>query len=249
MSTVSYTLEVATSTPRAGRRFEPVQERELHRDALNAVQSLARGRQGVVVVPEFAGPIGIPDFTAYVGDIGRLRRRHDLGVPPVINELDSGIVSATHVARPRTAQGIAKALDWPLDTVSSRIRGLVRRRALNEPSPGRYLRPESLAAGGRLYAVESKVDDWRSALRQVRTYRVWADSYVLIMGQLSERAQGALSAEVRRDRGGLVVSGQWIERPRLGTTAARRRTQAWEYFAAATQEGLRDPAFALPVHS
>lgn len=37
---VVYALEVATSAPRAGRRFEPVQERELHQDALRAVRDL-----------------------------------------------------------------------------------------------------------------------------------------------------------------------------------------------------------------
>ena len=246
---MAYALEVATSTPRAGRRFEPVQELELHQDALGAVQGLPRARRGLVVVPEFAGPIGIPDFTAYVGDIDRIRRRHDLNVPPVVNELETGILSAAYVRRASSAQDIARTLGWPVETVTDRMRGLVKRKALIEASPGRYVRPEPLEAGGRLYAVEAKVEDWRSALRQVRTYRVWADSYVLVMGQLSERAQTALSAEVRRDRGGLMVAGRWVVRPRLGHAAIRRRVQAWELFAAATRAGLHDPALALRIHA
>lgn len=246
---MAYALEVATSTPRAGRRFEPVQELELHQDALGAVRGLPSASRGLVVVPEFAGPIGIPDFTAYVGDIDRIRRRHDLDVPPVVNELETGILSAAYVRRPSSEQDIARALGWPVETVADRMRGLVKRKALIEASSDRYVRAEPLEPGGRLYAVEAKVDDWRSALRQVRTYRVWADSYVLVMGQLSERAQTALSAEVRRDRGGLMVTGRWVVRPRLGHAATRRRVQAWEMFAAATRAGLYDPAFALRIHA
>ncbi len=244
-----FALEVATSNPRAGRRFEPIQERELHRDALAATEGLPGASRGLVVVPEFAGPIGIPDFTAYVGNIERLRQRHRLDVPPVLNELDAGVVSSAHVRRALRAEDLAGAQGWPTAAISDRLRGLVRRGALVEVAADRYVRPDALQPGGRLYAIEVKVVDWRSALRQVRTYRVWADSYVLVMGQITERAQAALVAEVRRDRGGLVVAGHWVVRPRLGNTTARRRVQAWELFAAATQAGLHDPAFAVPVHA
>ncbi|MBG6184696.1 DNA-binding Lrp family transcriptional regulator [Arthrobacter sp. CAN_A214] len=246
---MTYALEIATSTPRAGRRFEPIQERELHQDALAAVQGLPGASRGLVLVPEFAGPLGIPDFTVYVGDIDRIRRRQHLDVGPVVNELETGIVSAAYTRRPSSAQDIARALGWPVETVAERLRSLVKRGALIETSSGKYVRPESLEPGGRLYAVEAKVEDWRSALRQVRTYRVWADSYVLVMGQLTERAQAAVTAEVMQDRGGLLLEGSWVVRPRLGHVAARRRTQAAELFAAATRAGLGSPALAPCVHS
>lgn len=246
---MTYVLEIATSTPRAGRRFEPIQERELHQDALEAARGLPGASRGLVVVPEFAGPLGIPDFTAYVGNIDRIRRRHHLDVAPVVNELETGIVSATYTKRPSSSQDIARVLEWPVETVAERLRGLVRRGALIEASSGKYVRPESLEPGGRLYAIEAKVYDWRSGLRQVRTYRVWADSYVLVMGQLTERAQAAVTAEVKRDRGGLVLDGRWIVRPRLGHIAARRRVQAAELFAAATNVGLGSPPLALGIHA
>ncbi len=242
-------IEVPSSSPRAGQRFEPIQERALHKDALDAIRGLPGASRGLLVVPEFAGPIGIPDFTAYVGDIGRIRSRQYLNVPPIVNEIETGILTATHVRRASSSETIASALGWPVGAVSSRVKGLTRRRALHEVYKNRYVRPEALKPGGRLYAVEAKIEDWRSALKQVRTYRVWADSYVLVMGPLTERARTALIAEVREDRGGLVVDGHWITRPRLGQAAARRRLQAWELFAAATKSGLDDPTLALRVHS
>lgn len=246
---MSRALTIATSAPRAGRRFEPIQELALHTDALEAVQSLPGVSRGLVVVPEFAGPLGIPDFTAFVGDVDRIRHRQQLDVGPIVNELEAGIVSATHTRRPSSTRDIAQSLGWPEDTVAVRVRGLSRRGALIESTFRKFVRPQPLEPSGRLYAIEAKVDDWRSALRQVRTYRVWADSYVLVMGQLTERAKDSVTAEVKGDRGGLVVDGRWIVRPRLGNPATRRRMQAAELFAAATREGLTDPTLALGVHA
>lgn len=240
---------VPSSTPRAGRRFEPMRELELHDDAARAVRDLPRVSSGLVVVPEFAGPIGIPDFTAYVGDVDRIRQRQSLEVPPIVNQLDTGILAAVFFRKPSSDQQVAARLEWPLDVVTDRLRRLKKRGALIETSPGKYVRLQPLEPGGRLYAVEAKVEDWRSALRQVRTYRVWADSYVLVMGAISDRAGTSLASEVRRDGGGLMISGRWLLRPRLGPVISRRRVQAWELFAAATKGGLNDPSFALRVHS
>lgn len=239
---MAQTLEVPTSSPRAGRRFEPIQERELHADALRAIRAIPNASRGVVVVPEFAGPLGIPDFTAFIGDASKIRVRQSLEVAPITNEMESGIISAAHAHRASSAQAIARSLGWPLEAVDPRVKALTKKRALIKLAPDRFVRPEPLEPGGRLYAIEAKVSDWKSALRQVRTYRVWADSYVLIMGRLSERALEALTTEVQRDEGGLMVSGHWVVRPKLGKVADRRRLQAWELFADATRGGLADPS-------
>lgn len=238
---MAHALEVPTSNPRAGRRFEPIQERELHADALRAVRGIPNAGRGLVVVPEFAGPLGIPDFTTFIGDVSKICARQRLDVAPISNEMESGIVSAAHSQRASSTQAIASSLGWPADTVAPYIKSLTKKQALIELAPDRFVRPKPLQPGGRLYAVEAKVSDWKSALRQVRTYRVWADSYVLVMGRLSERTQDTLTSEVQRDQGGLMVAGQWVVRPKLGAVVDRRRLQAWELFADATRGGLGDP--------
>lgn len=235
---MTYALQVETSQPRAGRRFEPIRERELHGDALLAAEALPGASRGLVVVPEFSGPIGVPDFTAYVGDVQALRARQLAPITPIVNEIDAGVVSAAHVRKPSTPTNLARALDWPVGTVLGRLRRLVGTGALREVESGRFVRAPELQPSGRLYAVEAKVGDARSALRQARTYRVWADGYVIVMTDLSERAFEDLRTEVLRDRGGLVVDGRWIARPRIGRVSTGRRVQAAEYFAAATQGGL-----------
>jgi hypothetical protein len=246
---VTYAVHVETSAPRPGKRFEPVQERELHETALTVAEDLPGASRGLVVVPEFAGPIGIPDFTAYVGPTQTLLRRQRLAVPAVVSDIDAGIVSAAHTRRPLDARGLSEALGWPVSTIAGRLRRLVVTGALLERRPGLYVRPSEIEASGRLYAIETKIEDWGKALRQVRTYRVWADAYVLVMTGLSGRTTEALLGEVRRDRGGLVVDGIWLARPRLGRTDDWRRLQAVERFAAVTERGLRGPTLGDRVEA
>jgi len=242
---MTYALHLATVEPRPGRMFAPVQERQLHTVALDATEGLPGAARGLVVVPEFAGPIGVPDFTAYVGPVSSLVERQRIGVPAVVSDIDAGIISATHVRRPRNVEEIAAALGWPVTTILGRMRRLVTTGALVESRPGLYTRPAEIAAHGRLYAIETKIEDWRKALRQVRTYRVWADAYVLVMTGLSERTTEALQAEARRDGGGLVVDGRWLCRPRISAATEWRRLQAQELYATAIGS---NPALVARVH-
>jgi hypothetical protein len=90
-----------------------------------------------------------------------------------------------------------------------------------------------MTAIGRIYAIEAKVRDWSGALRQVRSYGVWADAYVLVMGELSPKITGHLRDEVENDRGGLVVNGKWLRRPVLGHHSNARRLWASEHVVSA----------------
>jgi hypothetical protein len=202
-----------------------------------------------VVVPEFAGPIGVPDFTAYVGPMSALFERQRLEVPPVVSDVDAGVLSVTHVRRTSDVDDLAVALGLPVSALAGRVRRLVTVGALIEPRPGEYIRPVEIDANGRLYAIEAKIEDWRKALRQARTYRIWADAYVLVMSGLSARTTESLLSEVKRDRGGLVVDGEWLARPRIEVTDQWRRLQALELFAASTERGLRGPALAPRVEA
>lgn len=136
MPTVQY-----TSAPKAGRRFEPTHELALYEDAVAACSSLPGAHRGVLVVKEMLGPIGIPDLTALVGDQSLLHARLALDVQPVLNQLDATIIAKATANAPRSARALAKALDWPIETVMRRLPGLVRAGALTLVRPDRYVRP------------------------------------------------------------------------------------------------------------
>lgn len=236
-----------TSRPRAGRRFEPTHELALLDDAINACAGLPGAHRGVSVIAEMSGPFGIPDMTALVGPTETLHARMTLSIPPILNEIDAGIIGVAHDKQGRSSTLLAQKLGWPVDTIARRIPGLVRSGALIETRQDRYVRPAQLQALGRVYAVEAKVRDWRRALRQVRTYSAWADSYVLVMGSLPFTALEQLKPAVLGDGGGLLVDGRWQARPRLHTHPPGRRLWASEHYLVAAMSQL--PALGSTVES
>lgn len=229
---------VTTSRPRAGRRFTPTHELALERPALDACRALPGAHQGLIVVREMVGPIGIPDFTALVGDPAALLERRLLDVPPLLNEADSGIVSAAHPSIGRTTAMLARRLRWSEESVGRRLPNLLRCGALREVAKKRYVRPPQLRPLGRIYAVEAKVRDGKSALRQARLYNVWADAYVVVMGALSAGVSSRIDQEVAKDGGGLVVDGRWRRRARVGKVPTSRRLWAAEHVVAAMQDNV-----------
>lgn len=226
-------MELETSRPRAGRRFAPTHELAIIPDALQAARTLPGAHRGVVIVSEMTGPFGIPDVTALVGDPARLTARLASPIAPLLNEVDAGVVA---VARPRLAlspHDLAAALEWPEETVRRRLPLLLRSGALVAAAADRYVRDEALQPLGRLYAVEAKVRDWRKAMRQVRTYRLWADNYVLVTGRLATSARQEAMAQVTADHAGLVVGGESLRKPTLQRLPAATRLWASEHLVAA----------------
>ncbi|MFG2573180.1 hypothetical protein [Streptomyces sp. NPDC048481] len=180
------------------------------------------------------GPYGIPDFTAIIGGRDALDARLDYPVPPLLNEVDAAIVAVAHANAARSVDALARAIGWPSATIARRVPHLVKSGGLIEVKANLYVRPPSIKPHGSIIAVEAKVEDWRKALRQVRTYAVWADSYVVVMGDLSKKATQRMCDEVERDQGGLMVAGNWIVRPRLESTHSRqKRVWAAEHTVAA----------------
>lgn len=239
-------MVIETSRPRPGRRFMPTDELALEGPALKASGSLPGAHRGLMVIRELVGPLGIPDFTALVGDQARLTARLAADISPLLHEVDAAIVAVAHQRSPRSAESLAGALGWPLDTVARRLPFVLRAGALLEVKPQRYVRHPAISPVGRVYAIEAKVRDWTKALRQARAYSVWADSYVIVMGPLAARTIDRLVQEVELDQGGLVVDDRWIRKPSIHPLPASRRLWASEYLVAAIVGNYDDQPSSCP---
>jgi hypothetical protein len=227
--------------PRAGRRFEPVAEAALEGDALNAVRALPHAHRGLKVLREVAGPFGVPDFVAVVGTQDGLAARIALSVPPLLNEVDAGIVAVLSTRRGRTIDAIAASVGWSSQTIARRLPALVRSTAVSEVGRDGYVRAAGLQPIGRIYAVETKVSDWRRAVRQARTYRLWCDNYVIVMASLSESTMPLAVDAIGSDGGGLMSGGRWVRRIRSHHLPMTRRLWGSEHVVAAL--GGPSPAF------
>jgi hypothetical protein len=235
---------IVSVRPRGGRRFEPVEERQLEPDALRAVRGLPGARQGLLVLREVAGPFGVPDLVAVVGPPDVLRRRLAVGMAPLLNEVDAGIVGAAAPAAARGLDALASSLGWSTDTLSRRVPALVHSGALVERRPGVYTRAAELQPVGRLYAVETKVSKWRRAVQQGRAYQLWCDAYIVVMPSLGSMPLAELISEARQDGAGVMVAGRWVVRPRVRRRPEYRRLWGSEHVVAAV--GANSEAFGAP---
>lgn len=231
-----------SSRQKPGRRFEPTHELFLHEQAIRLSHELRGASRGLVLVRELSGPIGIPDLTALVGDTDFLEQRLALDVPPLTNQIDAAISAVLYAHASSSIETIAKRLAWPTETIERRLPRLLTVGAVIRAGRTGYLRPEALQPAGRIIAMEAKVRDWRRALIQARSYSVWADNYVLIMGPLSAISMSRLTEEVATDGGGLVVDGQWIVRPKARHLRTTQKMWASEHLVA----GLVDASNSDP---
>lgn len=226
---------LTTARPRAGKRFEPIHERELESDTLAAARALPGAHRGLLVLREMAGPFGVPDLLVAVGSVRLLAERQALGVPPLLNQVDAGVVAAAAVRAPRSTEAIARRVGWPVHTVERRLPDLLRTGALTRVGADTYVRAPELQPVARLYAVEAKIKEWRRALRQARTYSLWCDSYVIVMGSVGAGGLTEATEAVSADGGGLMVGGAWLQRPRVGPRTPAQRMWGSEHLVAATQ--------------
>lgn len=223
----------ASARPRPGRRFQPIAELALEEDALRAASMLPGAARGLLVIREVAGPFGVPDWIAVVGPPDLIQRRLAHDVPPLLNEVDAGIVGATAPVAPRSLAHLAAQLGWPVPTIERRIPGLVRSGALIEHSAGRFTRLADLVPIGRIYAIETKLRNWRRAVQQGRMYRLWCDSYVVVMASLGSAPVEDLLSSAGEDNAGVMVGGRWLARPKIHDRPISQRLWGSEHIVAA----------------
>ncbi len=229
---------------RGGRRFEPVREQDLEGEALRVCAALPHAASGLLVLREVVGPFGIPDLVAVVGHSSAVAARRKLPVPPLLNEVDAAFVGAASSGAPRRVETIARRLGWAVPILTRRLPDLLRSGALIETRPGVVVRPEALRPVGRLYAVETKVSDWKRAVRQGRQYQVWCDAYVVVMEPLGSQPSSDLARAAAEDGAGAIVGGRMLSRPRVRARPEWRRLWGSEHVIAALGHGsepLRPP--------
>jgi hypothetical protein len=216
-----------------GRQFVAEAERSLYPFALEAAHGLPGATEGVLLLPEMVGPIGVPDFVALIGGRAELEARLESGIPPVTSRIDIAILSAVSSRRPTRLAALESALGMPSKYLASRVRQLVSIGTLHTLPTGSVQRERMIEPAGSVVAIETKLRDWRRAVHQARRYRTWAENYVVVLGSVASGGLEGARQMVSEDRGGLYFEGQWLCRPRRRPTSWAARFNASEAIVAA----------------
>ncbi len=228
-------IEPASS--RGGRRFEAIEERDLHGFATDVAASMPGPIGDVLLVAEMPSPLGVPDFVALIGGQDWQAARASAGVPPVLSDIDCTVLSLLSPTRALSVVSLVRRTGWSVEHVERTVTRLRRVGAAMLTGSGAVLSAPGMKPSGSLFAIETKVKNWQRALIQGRGYRTWADNYVLILGNAGPKAAQRAVSEVTADGAGLYTEHGWLVRPRRRLPSAARRTLGFEFLYAAVASG------------
>lgn len=225
--------EWESARKRQGRRFQPIAERELDPALRHLAARLPGAKGGVLAVTEMPSPSGIPDLVVVTRAVAAAHQRLTLGAPPLLISEDVRLVARCAVRATFTVPVLADRLHLDERTVHRRLNRLYRLGYVMPKGNGWVRRAEMLPIG-RIYALEAKVEDWRSAFRQAMLYGSWADASAVVLLQLPRNAD-VVAHEARRLGLGLANGDRWVVRPRIHRHDSARRLLASEHVVAALQ--------------
>jgi hypothetical protein len=233
----SSVTELNESTQR-GRRFTPVQERDLD-PALRALALRLPGAdEGLVLAPEFRGARGVVDLLAVTRVGSRFVERTQIGAPFVTSEANSAVLARLSPRATRSPRHVATAVGMSERQALTRLRALVRTGAAEQVGNG-YRRRPGFDPIGRSYALEAKVDDWKKGLSQALRYASWADAAGVVL-LVAPQNLAAVKARYRALRIGLAIGDSWVVRPVIGRPDPGRRMALSEQLSLDIGEALND---------
>ncbi|MDT0318082.1 hypothetical protein [Streptomyces millisiae] len=236
------TVEYRSNTTAAGVRFTPTIEAALAPMMRSLAASLPRAHRGVAMMAEVPGPVGIPDLVVMPAPGKALKNRLASGIPPVLKQAHVHMLVTLKFQQGTGVRALAKRLGKSDEWTAAALRELSQNGAAILRN-GLAYRAEEVRPTGRIYALEAKVDDWRSGVRQAFRYRAWCDASVLVVARMPKDKTPLLEA-VRRLHLGLACGDEWIIRPRISPIGMHNRLLGSEHFVAAI--GFTPTRFPLP---
>ena len=226
-ATASHIVLLTSALQLAGRRFEPTAEKSLDPALTIAASTLQVTRnRTTLVLTECALPFGVPDAVVIAIDDDAFQRRLDSGIPPVTAPAEVKMICAAR-RRACTADELIAATSLSAPVARRYLQRLVDVGALRMAAK-RYRASATLQPVGRIFALEAKVNDWRSGYEQCLRYGSHADGTALILPRVTERVRQPL-LDVTRPHGiGVFADGRWMQRPKMSKLTADRRLHASE---------------------
>jgi hypothetical protein len=226
-------VEVVAAYSLGGRRFEPVHERLVDPD-LRAAADRLRLPAGSLnfLIPECRMPIGLPDLLVASLDQAAVLRRLAVGAPPILSEPAMRVAAHLSATRPTMVDSLTASLGSTKRQGRRALLGLAKLGAVRREGD-QWFRAAGFEPVGRTYALEAKVDDWRSGLDQCLRYGAYVDSTTLVLPRMSEKVRMTAVDRFSALGVGLFVGGKWLVRPRLSKLKGAKRLLASEYVLAA----------------
>ena len=228
------------SPERPGRRFQPTVERLLDDDLRFLAARLPGAGSGLLLAPEFVGPVGVADLVAVTRSGPALGARLRSQVPFATNVTDCAVLAVLSARRVHTDEFVANRLGMSFEQARRRLASLTARGMTARSGRG-YVRDAVLSPLGRSYSIEAKVSDWRRGLSQALRYSSWSDASAVVLLN-PPRDLGEATERFRSLGIGLAVRDRWILKPTIGRSDPGLRLAASERLALSVLNQRPSPA-------
>lgn len=205
--------ELASRQSLPPQAFRPTAELAVYPAVRELAFRFAGRWGGDVLLSEFTGPYGRVDFLLAVHDNSALEERRAAGLRPLSLLSEASVVAALSGRYARSVAEVSARSGAAANTVERVARVLARSGHVIVTDDGRYRRHAALRPVARTIALEAKVDDWKSALRQARTYALWSTWSVVVLDRLTN--EDALCTEARQFGIGVAQHDDIVVHPRI----------------------------------
>lgn len=193
--------------------FKPTAELAIYPAVRVLAQRFAARRGGDILLSEFAGPYGRVDFLLAVHDDDALRERRASGLRTLSVLSEASVVAALSGRYARDVAEVSRRSGAAENTVTRISQVLARSGHIDVLADGRLRRHPALRPVAKTVALEAKVDDWKSALKQARMYALWSTWSVVVLDRLTNA--DALLSEARQAGIGVARHDDIVVRPRV----------------------------------
>jgi hypothetical protein len=227
----------------------PRVESELHATLLAKARELLAtdDAKTILVIHELNLPVGRPDVLVANADLRAFDLRRRAGIEPVTAPSSVGIANTLRSRGPLTQLDLIKSgkgLDR--QNVSRALNGLVRKQVVQTDGEAYWTHPRWQVLAEEVVAVEAKVEGWRAAAQQARSWEWLVNGTFLAFPQAYfpkvPRSQPALQRFGLIDVDGGRIS--IVRRPRWRTVTTLREALVDEAMYArwlTERELLREP--------
>lgn len=137
-------------------------------------QSLSAAQKGMDILEEFSAGTGIADLVFFKPNQKEIKKRLSRHIPSITDSRELKVIQSIQVVSRQTIDQIASNCKLPADTVERILSDLIDRSIVVKRQDQYKLTYQIRSSADRSIAIEAKIKDWRSGIKQALRYKEFA---------------------------------------------------------------------------
>lgn len=144
-------------------------------------ESLSVSQKDMDALEEFSAGTGIADLVLFKPNEKELKKRLSRHLPSITNSKDLKVIQSIQIIGNQTNEQIARNCKLPQSTTNDILLSLIDKGVVESTKKGYRLLFSIRSNTDRSIAIEAKIKDWRSGIKQALRYKEFAQYVYLAM--------------------------------------------------------------------